>query len=370
MRPKPINELAFKSTHNSYQCRDFPLNYPPDVQIDAFGVWALELDPSVERYDGPVELGDNDAGDNCWGSFFSHYVDMIANTAALRFRPVFIYFDIKSWGDKFLSLQDKLERAEAELEGKIGSGNLTGVVVLDRQYVRDRGNHYPTVLELAGKVVIFLPAPQFTRGSPNLALQSALDPDYRLGGTLPSTVAECRVTLDNVEHSILTGEGIPRVCGGATETEEDLRQFYPDGYPDATGHRVIRLDQYVEDWTFEYGAPPNPLVVDGTAQPPYSLLDVPPPQVWFPSSANPVSAEHGTYAFPYTTLTSAVRRAEGNVTRVNPDPAVESELQQRRAGYGWTVLLRAGNYPENLRIGIPLTLQRDDRYDGTVVIGR
>src|SRR5262249_55111118 len=119
------------------------------------------------------------------------------------------------------------------------------------------------------------------------------------------------------------------------------------------------------DWTFEYGVPPNPLVVDGSAQPPWTVLDsvgddwdCDNGDVW----RGQVVHEQGTFRFPYKTVRGAVTRAEGTTPNAFKD--------SRRAGYGWTVLIRPGNYSETLTIGIPLTLKKDERFAGTVIIGR
>ena len=72
----------------------------------------------------------------------------------------------------------------------------------------------------------------------------------------------------------------------------------------------------------------------------------------------------GTYRFPYRSVGQAVTRARG----VTPsgDPAVQS----LRTGYGWTVLIKPGSYPETLTIDIPLTLKKFDDAPGIVVIGQ
>jgi hypothetical protein len=55
-----IDRLSFKGTHNSYNCGsgDEPrMHHSLTAQIDDFGVWALELDFSVVRFDGRLVTG-------------------------------------------------------------------------------------------------------------------------------------------------------------------------------------------------------------------------------------------------------------------------------------------------------------------------
>jgi len=241
-------------------------------------------------------------------------------TLALKYRPVFINFDIKDWG-----LMDRAWRiAIQDLESVFGRDNV--IVLAD--YLRQTGGRFPTVSDpnMAGKAIVY---------SPNMDLRGTHAGDCTSKGA--------------VEFSIITGAPVEE--GGATCGSE--------------GCRVFRLDQYQADWTFEYGVPPNPLVVDWAAQPPWTVLDSDGDDwdcdngdVW----RGQVVHEQGTYRFPYKTLGRAVIRAQGTTPNGVQDA--------RRAGYGWTVLMRPGTYPEMLTIHIPLTLKKDDRFAGSVVIGR
>lgn len=77
--------------------------------------------------------------------------------------------------------------------------------------------------------------------------------------------------------------------------------------------------------------------------------------------------EQGTDRFPYKTLRAAVTRAQGII---DPNTHQDPERNKLRSGYGWTVLMRSGNYHERVIINVPLTLKKDDRIEGVVVIGR
>lgn len=280
---------------------------PPNVQIDDFGVWAIELDVSQINVSGNevTVIGHDFPGDaTCYGEdhpnwpadyyLFGWLVD-VRNTKALRYRPVFIYFDIKHegegtnpWGDG--TYQDKLTAAIATVN-KAFEGNC---IVLENDILRDH-KPYPTLRELAGKAIVYFPLPEFKQGSFQ---------DSPLGTLMGADLSGDRSQKD-VETAI------------------------------SGGSRVLRLDLYQPDWTFEYGVPPNPLVVDSAAQPPWKI-------------GSQVVLEQGTYRFPYKTIGAAVFRAGGTTLNSVQDP--------RRAGYSWTVLIRPGNYAGAITIDIPLTI--------------
>jgi len=63
-------------------------------------------------------------------------------------------------------------------------------------------------------------------------------------------------------------------------------------------------------------------------------------------------------------LSRVVARALGTT------PTGDPSLLPRRTGYGWTILIKPGNYRETLTINVPLTLKKFDGSPGTVVIGQ
>src|SRR5690606_15051367 len=104
-----IDQLIFKGTHNSYACGggDLPwMNHPPDKQIDDFGVWALELDYSlVTEHGGPVPVvGHDREGDGCWGYYLTDYLRAVRRARALRYRPVFLTLEVKTWKRRWPNL--------------------------------------------------------------------------------------------------------------------------------------------------------------------------------------------------------------------------------------------------------------------------
>lgn len=149
---------------------------------------------------------------------------------------------------------------------------------------------YPTIPEIVGKAVIYFPAAEFPK------------PGFSGIGTLRGTSADDCTNRAAVEHSISTGNlGQGPSCGSG-------------------GCRVLRLDQYQADWTFEYGVPPNPLVVDAAASPPWNVTDSigdswtcgnDPDLSNQDLSVGQVVHEHGTYRFPYKTIGAAVFGQKG-----------------------------------------------------------
>ena len=342
-----IDKLVFKGTHNSYQCTSGTnpiMNHPPNVQIDDFGVWAVELDVGVELDSktgiATAVVGHNGPGNGTcsgWGGKnLIEYLVAIRDTLAMSYRPVLIYFETKR-NDDWIDL-DPLDDCDDRAQKfghafRVVNQVFPGNVVQLNEFVDEHNGEYPTVPEMAGKVIIYYPQPEFSPGNPDAACQ----------GRPPFTG-----TLFGRLHD---------ECTRREEVDSEIQE--------RNSGQVFRVDQYQADWTFEYGVPPNPLVVNGSAQPPWTVLDsvgddwdCDNGDVW----RGQVVHEHGTCRFPYKTVRGAVTRAEGTTPNAFKD--------SRRAGYGWTVLIRPGNYPETLTIGIPLTLKKDERFAGTVIIGR
>jgi hypothetical protein len=329
MPRQPIDRLIFKGTHNSYSIggSNSPpvMNHPPPVQIDDFGVWSLELDFGIFRDTSGAPfavVGHDDPGETVgegWGLTLREFFIRIRGSRALRYRPVFFHFDPVDRFGEGLSRNEKFSIGATEC-ADVFQGNFINL----REFV-DRNGRFPTIAELAGKAVLFAP-----------------------NDTLSSTHADVCTSAGVVERSIATGS---RVFNGG----EDC----PSG-----SCKVFRLDQYQADWTFEYGVPPNPIVVDAAADLQTSVTDLVGIVLDCDTGAFgtvPVVAEHGTFRFPFRTLDAAIRRAEGTTSNGFRD--------FRRAGHGWTVLLRPGAYPGRVTIDFPLTLKRDDDLRGRVIIG-
>lgn len=338
MKAQPIDQLIFKGTHNSYECTGIApcMNHPLDMQIDGFGVWAVELDIGITYLDPDfqrppeVSVGENGAGDKtCFvpQATLAEYFLQIKTTLSIRYRPVLVYFDIKDWtasydGDLGYNGVDVAAQWGISVARDVfGPANVIDLA----EYVSQKGFPLVPSPEIgSGTVIIYYPLPEYAAKPPG-------------GGTLPG------VTLGG--------------CLGLADVQGAI----------AGGSRVILLDLYQADWTFYYGVPPNPLVVDITAAPRSVVTDsvgdewdCGPGRVSDKWKFQEV-AEHGTFRFPYASLGAAVARAAG----VTPDHV----LDPRRAGYGWTVLIRPGRYREAITIDVPLTLMKDDRFDGNVVIG-
>jgi hypothetical protein len=328
----PINALILKGTHNSYACRDQTppfMNHPPHEQIDDFGVWLIELDFGLDRDTGELLIGHDGPGDGAcvapgdarWpeGLELRLWLEQLKQCRALQYRPVLLHLDPKQFG--FPPVPDLAQTAAILVEDVF-----PGQVVRSTELQRDDGT-YRTVRELAGKIVLpFFPTP-------------ALDPNaYR---------DEC-TAWQTVEQAIRSGTGMEQPCEFAC--------------------RAFRLDQYQTDWTFDYGVPPNPLVVDAAALQNTRITDSTGDR-WTcafidgsqEASHDELVGQHGTFRFPYSRLADAVTRAEGTTARATRDP--------HRAGYGWTVLMRPGRYRERVTVSTPLTLRNADAGTGAVIIG-
>jgi hypothetical protein len=328
-----IDELIFKGTHNSYSCtraRPLCVNHPPDTQIDDFGVWSLEIDYSFDIHHGgpvPVVGHDRPRQGACWAHSLEDYLRLVVSARALAFRPVFVCFDVKRWKRPWPQFwRPPVDRAFG-FEEKWNAGLdalrtvCAGSFELLEDWLRER-DRWPLPAELAGKVVLY---------EPNKRL-----PDGRPSGLRGTHAAHC-VTPAQVEAAIETGQPLERngsVCAG--------------------GARALRLDQYQADWTFDYGVPPNPLVVDPEA-PAHSTVDDAVGKRWRcpgETSHGQTVGQHGTYRFPYRTVEQAVERARG-IT-----PATGGVPDARRAGLGWTVLVRGGSLVEaEFDSGVPLQLR-------------
>ena len=371
MRPLPtIDTLVLKGTHNSYQCTGGTkpiMNHPPNVQIDDFGVWALELDPGVlfdiETRTWTVVVGHNSPGDGIcqgWGFSLIDFLVAIRGTLAMRYRPVFIYFDIKDGfdGDEWIDLASDKCDDHTQKYGLIIQAVeqvFPGNVVQLYEFVRERNGKYPTIPEMAGKVIIYFPMLEFSTDDPNAICGRNPPPSNPLQGTLRGTLFDPPTTKGEVEAVIETGAPHNGTVGCGPE-----------------GCRVMRVDQYQADWTFDYGVPPYPLIVDSMAQPPYPAPNAV-GDTWDCENGDvshgEIVGEQGTWKFPFKTIGRAVTRAEGTT----PPRQVGERIRLRestRAGVGWVVLIKPGTYLESFKIDTPLTLQRDNGDGPVVIIGQ
>jgi len=322
---QPINLLIFKGTHNSYACcggesffawdNSCPVMHnPPNEQMDDYGVWALELDFSVElEGSNPVLYVGHDGsrGEDTfthpdWGSTLRDFLVRIRNTRSLQYRPVFIFFNKKDWGAPNYRSESAWAPLLEKLLVDVFDTDSTGI--FGSSAFASKGNKWPSVPELKGKVI------PYTGGGYTTGI---LFKDFPL----------------------------PRWWNDEYTSPEELKEKSKSG-----DYNILSPDEYQLDWTFEYTAPPNPLYVVSTA-PPFKLVVN---QYGHPCGSNDPTnpgklfgvVQHGTFKFPYNKVGEAVAKAEP----------------------GWTVLIHAGSYPESLpAVNKPLTLKADG---GTVVIGK
>ena len=363
--PAPINELFFKGTHNSYACRNLcdwgiantcpVIHHPPGEcsdlwtpcynQIDDFGVWAIELDFSIDGagrfivgHNGP-ESPEESWTNASWGPGLREYFTRIRNTMAFEYRPVFIFLEKKGWGKN-----PPLEQLVAQLEGLLEEVFNTdgGDHIFGPEDLMRHGGAWPTVPELAGMVV-----PILLGKSVRSSLLFYTDNQGTVKYKDPS----------GVEHNAGLRRGPPHDTCGDNKRENLERE---------ANDRELNfsvMDMYQYDWTFlgpgvyPRWAPPNPIVVDHAAPQRWTVRNNADPEgtgeCWkyqycgnwcdeIPSSFT--VTQHGTFGFPFDRVSVGVDFARS----------------------GWTVLIRAGHYPERLTIRKRLILKAEG---GTVVIG-
>lgn len=339
-QPLPLNLLTFKGTHNSYACCGGKSGFPflekwdnscpvihdsPARQIDDWGVWALELDFGMVEVNGIERFvvghnGPNDEDnwtDSDWGYFLTDFLVRINDTKALRYRPLFLYLQKESWDDKVPNWQSLLGDT---LSGIFGSENVFGNIRLAME------GHWPTVPELAGKVIPIL---------------MSKDSHGKANGAVASKI----FFLD-------TPTGITRVGPpNGFDSYTNLQEMEAQKAKNFNGKGIILTsDQYQENWTFELAVPPNPLYVRKGISSSYSVINTIGHQcegcVKDPADIDCsfIVNQQGTFRFPFRTVSQATKQAEP----------------------GWTVLINAGRYRETLVIDKPVTLKADG---GTVTIG-
>ena len=329
-----LDELIFKGTHNSY---DDTRRLPPDVQVDQFGVWAVELDYSVLAgttdlvvgHDGPGRSADGSGVFRVGGDYvLRSYLDALAETEALQFRPLFLYLEKKPWlwsldnryyenhPDELLSL------VEEQLKGAF-PGRLLGPKRMFDEY----HDQLPSVRDSAGLVLPIAIAPS--------AGNDTIFPPWAPFGAAVQT------------------EGCGRPDGTVPSPPIDS----------PLSPRVWRPNNFVSDWTFKYGVPPNPIVVAGTAPLTNEVEERCVGSVTDAFSSEAVTAQ-GTRRLPYTSVRAAIQRAAATIEIGN------NGIYHRQvvSGAGFTLLIAPGRYERPLQpIDFPLTLRRDGS-SGTVII--
>jgi len=349
---QPLNELAFKATHNSYACcggvpcffcdwsNDCPVMHnPPDEQIDDWGVWGLELDFGVVMensayrlivgHDGPS--GDKTWSDLAWGKYLDDFLLRIRDSRSLDYRPVFIYFERKthqknsSWPNldhiRVAPLLDSL------LIKVFGEANVFGPRKLDS--LKDLGKGWQTVPELAGKVIpVVIRNEDLTAEATSLIFLNAPTGLERVGPP--------------------GDKGFDQYTDSATmESEKNGRPGHPNG-----AGIILASDQYQDSWSFSLCTPPNPVYVSKSGLFPFYVVTNTIGHACTGCTQDPkdigctfIVNQQGTFRFPYRNITSAVNRALP----------------------GWTILIKAGSYPVSMEINKNVILKADG---GIVTIGQ
>lgn len=333
-----LDQLVLKGSHNAYQAH---LNVEPRWQVDGYGVWAVELDyavtPDAEHL---VVVGHDAAGfgpDNDFvfaprGSYLlSEYLVSLADSEAFEYRPIIVYLDNHydqwgvNWGDDPNALPpDSIKTLGALMDTTIEKA-VPNRVLLPSSV----GAYLPTVVELVGRMILIScqaqPIGRYIFGSS--LLPAYVPPDQVI--TQDPSLALSYGTVSLPKH--------PRRTFGPSPTEN---------------FNVWRTDNFTDDWTYLYGAPPNPLVVSATASPDPLIPNV---------ASRPGQAvrgsQQGTRVLPFGTLRQAVDAASAPMTFVD-GTGVQSTFP---IGASFTVLVPPDTpIAEPLRIrGLPLTIKPD-----------
>jgi hypothetical protein len=317
------------------------MHHHPELQADDFGVWAIELDFGIRIKDGQPEVivGHNgECGEGCWthsawGPNLENYFERIRNTKAFSYRPVFIFLEKKDWGDKDYDDRTKwIPEVEKLLKQVFGDDRIFGP---EDWFANNRT--WPTIPDLAGKVVPIAIVVEDNAGSGKIFYEDD-NGELRTGPK-----------IENVTTG-LKRVG-PHECADADTLKNDANDNI----------HFLAADVYQYDYTFlesvSRWASPNPIVVDWAAPPQWTVRNDEDPlgtgKCWEDNACFNTDncthiefsvSQHGTFRFPYNTVNKGVNTAMP----------------------GWTVLIKAGNYPETITITKPLTLKADG---GTVVIG-
>lgn len=362
----PVDRLVFKGTHNSYDQRR---KTSEADQAENYGVWVIELDysvmnaqqmireateaaygnhpawypappappPCVMGHDGPGVCAD-DAGGVFFGGpdfLLRDTLNALAGVSVREYRPLIIYLDKKNGlGDVEIlpaaGLPQLFDRCDdpAYDDPKtlycLVAGELTaafGPALFKRSDLaafRQQAGRAPTIPELAGRVIA-------------ISCQAATyvdevfhEPPEGPDATTPGLASGVIFGDYADESGTCAGPGLP-------------------ANPVAPPH-VYRMDNFTDEWTWDFAVPPNPLVVD-----PKAVIRM----VVGCSEDDGVrtqGAPHGTALMPYPTIARAAARASG---------ALDSGRQggPGQCGYGFTVLARPGSYADKMTIDFPLTIQ-------------
>lgn len=154
---RPLNQIQFKATHNSYQ-RD----HVPVRQIDQYNVWEIELDFGIPRGSSEFVVGHDcpQNGPNSPLYSLKDWVLSIKSATALQYHPIILKLEAKTkdssgpFGDWCWAPINQWgnwqERLFQELQNTIGLQNW----FTSAEFNPSAG--WPTVQQLAGKFIISL----------------------------------------------------------------------------------------------------------------------------------------------------------------------------------------------------------------------
>jgi hypothetical protein len=318
-----LDQLLLKGSHNSYEAnRGAALA----AQVDDFGVWAVELDYGVVG--GTLVVGHDGVG---WGAddspllapngsyYFRDYLSELRHTEAFKYRPLLIYLDNKGreneWGDD-LADEDLVALLRNDFEAVFSRDQIFTPILLHERF----NDEFPDAPALAGFVI-----PIDTNRTPT--------EEYE----------QFQVFPENQFHALAF-----RYCADPSTIFSAFPRREVDGSR-REPVRVWRSNNITDEWTFEYGAPPNPLVVDPEARRGSFV-----PRCGGTDHAI-ILGPQGTRLLPDVTIADAVIRARQPISYSDDGRTFRNLIM----GIGFTVLAAPGKYADPLRIDFRFTIRAD-----------
>jgi len=157
---RPLNEIQFKATHNSYQ-----LGHVPQRQIDQYNVWEIELDFGIPRNSSEFIVGHNCPEPNFGLRSLRDWILNVKSANSLQYHPIILKLEAKTrdscadfdpfcdwcwdtvdkWGNWQTRLTDELR---ATIEGKNW--------VTQDTFKMNFNSTWPSARRLAGKFIVML----------------------------------------------------------------------------------------------------------------------------------------------------------------------------------------------------------------------
>ncbi len=318
-----LDYFQFKASHNSYQ-----RNEDMDDQIDNYNAWCLELDLNWETDCGPCITVDHccDLVIECAGEQRLHesIAEILRSTESSQ-RVTFIWLDIKDpsiWWNRCHETwpSDRREIIRNAMLA-LGAANIYTKKEFDDDFSKN-GGHWPSWQNLRDRGKKYI-----------LVLEDQLDPTGKYDDEVFFiAVASLVIANNSAPHATFINiEGADTYFGIPSPNDRWIYRAWGTDWNDAVsrGFNLIGTDDTNQSYTISDSRThsPQPLYVNGFA---YNG-----DRLW------------GTKNYPMNQLFTAKDRATPGITmRISP-----------------------GNYTDPCTFDKPMIIEKDPRYEGSVVIG-